>query len=589
MRKGFSTSHHGVLAVIVRVAFFSMMVCAPAYAADPFAFLPAKEAQVARDTLFSLDTSLSTWTVAWNGFWGSARKSRSAVRSAKDADAYKKLLESGVNGTWRSGKGPTLFAAETSVRKSAGALASILEPRIAKLPGSSVDGLLALFLERERRIPGAAPEHIDFLERLAKSDLPLRRFALRALLPLIPDEVASRLCPDGKETASLPYGADATMQGRGTELARFGRAMLAVRAAAPALSVPELLWTQQESRMVEVAAKLLSTLSPALRRHILESGAAFPGVELLPAFLSALSPENRALWAMGRALSPSTVQIFLSTSYENAASGVDAFAAGISLARSVSEIERDRARGLSGLDFLTRTMDPALRYAIQQDTSLAGLRAARDDARATLAAALEIRLKELAVSTGSGISPAKDRQFKVEFRDNSGLAGFALVRAYAEASDGTRDSVSSKILERVLERELPGLASTAGIAPKAVRFGFFVSEGAQKSDMEFPSCKVAGTDTATFAAILALRSNLLRSAAEHAGVSYAYICPKELSELASLCVLRCRGRARDEDVVTAMERVGDPAQVDALLDAAYTRLDIVKRALIVFSQEGTSR
>lgn len=574
----------------VPLALLFLTVCLPVYAQDPFAFLPAKEAQAARNALASLDKSLAVWSSVWDGFVAETWKSRGAVKNAGDSAAYKKLLESGVAGTWKNAKGQTLLAAETAVRQSAERLAAIIEPRVARLDKAPVDGLIALYLEREKKLPGALSEQMRFVERLAKVDMAARAFALRALLPVIPVEVASRLYPEGKDLSSLSYGADAELLAWGKELAGLRKAIRAARAAAPALAVPELPWSREESQGAQEAAMLLSRIGPKLRRSILESGAAFPGVEELPAFLSALSPESRYRWELDRALSPSTTRVFLASSGGPEASKADCAATSLSLGRTVSELERDRARGLSGLGFLARLSDPALRYALRKAASMTGLKAEYDSALVYLASSMETRLKESDPLSISGENAGQGGGYKAELRPMDDVAGFVALRAYHESADGTRSYVPEKILDRIVERELPDLPSPAADVSKALRLGLLASqEGLGERDRTLPPCRAAGTDAETFAALVTVHSGFLRSAARETGVSYALICSEELLSLAALCESRCRGCARDEDIAVEIRRMGGASHVDELLGMAYDRLDHTVKALAVFAGEGASR
>lgn len=570
-------------------AFCIALIRAPLFAApDPLAFLPVKEAQTARQALSALDVSLTAWTAAWADFAAQAQSARGAAATQGDAVALKALLESGASGAWKTSRGLSLASARAGTLKAAARLAASLEPRIDKADEASLAGLISALRERASAIPEIAPEYLAFAERLSNADPASRRLALRALLEFEPDKIALRLASDGTNPASLPYGSDPELRVGGDAVRNLRGAMEALGAVGPALAVPELPWNPEEALRVEEVARRLSVVDPALRGQVLD---AYLGVNLLPAFLSGLSPEEVREWRLDRKLSPRAVRIFLSGSNGSgpAKTRTDAErrSGDSDLLRALTELERDRAQGLAGLSFLARMSDPALRNALRASTAPGTLRDAYAESTAALTAALETLLFETAPAGNP--APGSEGRYRVKADDLPGAGGFTLIRAFFEPKEGELVPVPAETVDQALRRAAAGADSEKAAEEifQPPEWGLLVPGESEKT----PSALLRdlgpkGESIPVFAALNALWSARLRTEARDAGLAAVCLLPPRLADLEDASLRRCRGNDSDKAFARVLAEAGGPAQAARLWDAAFRNLEFARRALAVYTETG---
>gem|GEM_PF-5266853 len=559
---------------------------------EPFGFLPAKEASRVRQILAALDKSLETWNTVEAQFAEDVRKARRKATGTEDAKRLKTLLESGMAGSWAAGRGPSLSRAESDTLKQARLLETALEPVLDRLDPAALKELYGELMDRARRVPGVVPEYLDYAGRAAGSDPAGARFAVRALLALAPGTVSLRLAPASGASGKPGYTLPDAPIGEEARIRLIREAHEALRRAAPALSVPELVWTGAEGAAAEAAARSLSRLPFGSRARILETSG-LPGLRIVPAFLSGLSPEERQDWTRERGISLPATEVFLACLPATADSAPeplsDLRSDGESRLRTLAILEREIARGASGISILSSLTDPALRLSLRSpDTP----RSVRD--------ALSASISLLASNLEAGLSRAAAGDVHlVETEELPGSSGFTALRAFRVLPDGTRIPVPSETLDPVLKALLSGFSNGSGKAVSGPSIGILTApiqslpqDGSAARIVAFRLDLFAAAedaDPSIFAALEVFWFDEFRQACRAAGIPPAVLVPPVLGSLSALCEARCRGLAGDAEVEAVLSRAGGPAAVQKFWEEAFLDLEAVRRAIAVFAGREVAR
>lgn len=561
-----------------------------------FDYLPVKDAQRARQIQAKLDAALETWITLERRYDGEVRAARRSVSGAEDSIQVRGLLEAARSGAWTSGTGPNLAGARGDALEQARLLAAILEPRLDRLGREALADLFRESMKRARRVPGAVPDYLDFAERAAAADDAGLRFAVRALLPLIPETISMRLAPDdGTPTA---YAGSPELSGEAERVRRIRKALEERERAASALGVPELPWSQTDSEAAESFARALSLLEPGIRARVLENPG-IPGLRLLPAFLAGLSPEDQEAWARNRDLSLGAMNTFVSCAYEvrtpdSGRAGTEPAKAPVSAVTALTELERELARGASGIALLARLKDPVLRLVLRSDAAPPSVQQAVSEARIRLAADLE-----------AGLSKVFPKALhRVEIVEMPGSAGFTAIHAYTSGPEGTWIPVVPDSVRSALDSSFSGFRAETGGPVSALEIGLIagsassVPEDPSSPDSSVPrkimalnylAFSAGALSPSTYAAVCTYLMEEFRGACRAAGMPPAFLMPPALAGLAAACDARCRGEVEDSRVAMALERAGGGEGMLGLWEEAAFNLESTKRALDVHAGREESR
>ncbi len=561
---------------------------------EGFDYLPAKDAQRARQIQAKLDASLEAWIALDRRYEGEVQTARLSVSGIEDSKKVRVILEAGKSGAWTAGTGLSLARARGDALEQARLLASVLEPRLDRLGREALADLYRESLGRARRVPGSVSDYLDFAEKVAAIDSAGQRYAVRALLPLAPESVGLRLAPDDGPPAA--YAGSPELSEEAARIRRFRKALEECGRAAPALGVPELPWSQADSEAAESFARALSLLEPEFRAHVFES-AKIPGLRLLPAFLAGLSPEEREGWARNRNVSLRAVDLLLGCASASLTSALEvpetaSAQATVSAVIALSELERDLAKGTSGIALLARLKDPALRRLLRSESAPPSVRKAVSEARNRLAEGLETDL--------SRISPIA--RHRVELEEVPGLAGYTAIHAFSSSLEGTWSPLTPESVQSTLDRFLSSFRAPIGGFVSALEIGLIA--GSASSVPEDPSSQGGFVPRKIIAQHLALSAEALspsayaalcvylleafRESARSAGVPPAFLTPPALAGLAATCEARCRGVVEDSQVALSLEQAGGRDGLLGLWEEAAFNLESTIRALDVHADRKES-
>lgn len=581
----------------VLAAGFLLASSVPRAFPDAFSILPAKDAPRARQVLVRLDAALDVWTDLDRRLTAEVRVARGSGSGIEGSNQVKILLDARLRGVWTPGTGPSRAKARVTTLDLAGQLESILVPQLDRLDSAALAGLVAEWLPRARRVPGTMPEYLEFAERAAAAGPSGARFALRALLALDPDIVSLRLAPEPGDPAKSVPGVTVELEEEAGRIRRIRAAAAALERASPALGVPELPWSEGEGAEAEGAARALSLVNPTSRAGILEASG-IPGIQVLPAFLAGLSPEDRETWARSRPVSTRAVDIFLSCvpgAFEPApgASSADAVLPALI---ALGELEREIARGTTGLPLLVHLTDPALRLALRSPRAAPGVRTALSDAGSRLTADLEAELARIAGGAAC----------RVDISEEPGASGFSTVRAYVVSSDGVLDPVPPERVRSALAGILSGIRGGAGRIQSGLDLGLVVEPGGPlpgsfSEDSSVPAdlprelldasgaLSLRALSPASFAARTVYVQDRFRRAARTAGIPPAYTMPAELVRLTRICRARCLGLVEDAEVARSMEALGGSSGAILLWETTFSNLEAARASLSVYLGKETIR
>lgn len=573
---------------ILLAAGLLFTISVPEALPDALGFLPSKEAQWARQVLTRLDASLEAWNSLESRYAEAVRQARTASAGPGDVETIRTLLASGAEGAWNGGAGPGLARIRADALNQAKLLESILEPRLDRLDPGALSGLFRELESRARRVPGSVPAYLEFAEHAAAAGASGMRFALRALLSLAPEPMSLRLAPD--DGAGLAYGGPPELADEAARIRTLRRALEEFRRAAPALGVPELPWTEAEGEAAGRAARALSLLDPEILSGLPESSA-IPGFRLLPAFLAGLSPEERALWARDRGISPQAAEAFLRCApgaFGSEDPGSSGSGASMAVSIALAELEREIASGSEGIDLLFLMTDPALRLALRSEEAPRSIRAALSGARDRLAADLESSLSRNSAGLGH----------RVEIEEAPGLSGFAEIRAAAVSPDGVRSYLPPSAVRSALGGLLAEVSGKPGASYSGLELGLIAGSLPRPSggdtlspDASIPLEAFDSAEALSPSAIAALSvyvQGLFREAVRATGVAPAYLMPPALGFLTGVCEARCLGTVDDAAVEGALARAGGKSRVRALWEVAFLSLEAVRRSITVYRDgEGT--
>ncbi len=552
---------------------------------DAFSALPAKDAQRARLLLVRLDASLDAWIDL-------ERRLAAEVQDARDPDSeiegskrVKILLEARLRGTWTPGAGPTRTKVREETRSLAGQLESILAPRLDRLDPAALAGLIAEWMPRARRVPGAVPEYLLFAERAAAGGPSGTRFALRALLALDPESLSLRLAPEPGDPAKPASGVPPELEEEAGRIRRIRTAVAALERSSPALGVPELPWSREEGSDVERAARALSLVEPSIRAGILEASG-IPGIQVLPAFLAGLSPEDRGEWIRTRNITQGAAEVFLSCVPGALASapGAPSGDASLPALAALGELEREVARGTAGVSLLRYLTDPTLRLALRSPRAAPSVRTALSDAMIRLAADLEAELARTAAGAAH----------RVEIVEMPGASGYSAVRAFSVSPDGGRVPVSPDTVRSALARVLPGSAEGTARTVSGPDLGIVVEPertlaGDSASGGSVPASRLleildapGALSPGSFAARTVLVQDRFHQSARTWGIPPAYVMPVELFRLAKICRERCLGLVGDSEVDRSLEDLGDDPVARRLWETAFSRLEATRLCISTY-------